>query len=67
MCELNVVMLRGKEREKIMESVARIVVEGDSIELTGILGERKTVLGSIKEISFSKGEALLLEVSTTPR
>ncbi|MDD3042154.1 MAG: CooT family nickel-binding protein [Methanosarcinaceae archaeon] len=62
MCELNVVMLRGEEREKIMESVARIVVEGDSIELTGILGDRKTVSGSIKEINFSTGLALILGV-----
>ncbi|AKB24818.1 hypothetical protein MSMTP_1349 [Methanosarcina sp. MTP4] len=60
MCELNVIMLRGEEREQVMESVAKIVVEGDSIELTGILGERMTVTGSIKEINFSSGEALLL-------
>lgn len=62
MCELNVVMLRGEEREKVMESVARIVVEGESIELTGILGDRKTVSGSIKEINFSTSEALILGV-----
>ncbi|HII02627.1 TPA: CooT family nickel-binding protein [Methanosarcinaceae archaeon] len=60
MCELNVIMLRGEEREQVMESVAKIVVEGDSIKLTGILGERMTVTGSIKEINFSSGEALLL-------
>ncbi len=61
MCDLNVIMLRGEERELIMESVAKIVVEGDSIELTGILGERMTVTGSIKEINISSNEALILE------
>lgn len=60
MCELNVVMLRGEEREQIMESVTRIVVDGNSIECTGIFGEIKTVLGSIKEINFTTGEALIL-------
>jgi uncharacterized protein len=60
MCELNVFLLRGDQREKVMDSVARILVEGDSIQLTGILGDQKTVEGSIKEVNFSRGEALIL-------
>ncbi|KKG15949.1 RNA-binding protein [Methanosarcina sp. 2.H.T.1A.6] len=60
MCELNVIMLRGENREKVMESVAKILVEGKSIQLTGILGDKMTVEGSIKEINFSRGEALIL-------
>ncbi|KKG11087.1 RNA-binding protein [Methanosarcina sp. 1.H.T.1A.1] len=60
MCELNVIMLRGENREKVMESVAKILVEGNSIQLTGILGDKMTVEGSIKEINFSRGEALIL-------
>ncbi|AYK13821.1 MAG: CooT family nickel-binding protein [Methanosarcina flavescens] len=60
MCELNVFLLRGDERERIMDSVAKIIVEGDSIELTGILGDKMTVGGSIKEINFSRGEAIIL-------
>ena len=44
MCELNVFLLRGDERERIMDSVAKIIVEG----------------GSIKEINFSRGEAIIL-------
>lgn len=60
MCEINVFLLRGDERERVMDSVAKIVVEGDSIELTGILGDRMTVGGSIKEINFSRGEAIIL-------
>ncbi|RPJ69086.1 MAG: CooT family nickel-binding protein, partial [Alphaproteobacteria bacterium] len=51
MCELNVVLLRGDVREKVMDSVAKILVEGNSIQLTGILGDRMTVEGSIKEIN----------------
>lgn len=60
MCELNVFLLRGDKRERIMDSVARILVEGDSIQLTGILGDQMTVEGSIKEVNFSRGEALIL-------
>jgi len=60
MCEINVFLLRGDNRERIMDSVAKILVEGNSIQLTGILGDKKTVEGSIKEINFSRGEALIL-------
>ncbi|MDD3317385.1 MAG: CooT family nickel-binding protein [Methanosarcina sp.] len=60
MCEINVFLIRGDNRERIMDSVAKILVEGDSIQLTGILGDKMTVGGSIKEINFSRGEALIL-------
>ena len=60
MCELNVFLLRGDERERIMDSVSRILVEGNSVQLTGILGDQMTVEGSVKEVNFSRGEALIL-------
>ncbi|MGB9939593.1 CooT family nickel-binding protein [Methanosarcina sp.] len=60
MCEINVFLLRGDERERIMDSVAKILVEGDSIQLTGILGDQMSVRGSVKEVNFSRGEALIL-------
>ena len=60
MCELNVILLRGNRRERVMDSVAKIVVEGNSIQLTGILGDKMTIEGSIKEVNISHGEALIL-------
>ncbi|MHC1754561.1 MAG: CooT family nickel-binding protein [Methanosarcina sp.] len=60
MCEINVILLRGENRERVMDSVAKILVEGNSIQLTGILGDRMTVEGSLKEVNFSRGEALIL-------
>lgn len=60
MCDLNVFLLHGDSREQVMDSVTRIVVDGDSIELTGILGEQKTVTGYIKEINISTTEALIV-------
>jgi predicted RNA-binding protein len=60
MCEINIILLSGENRERIMESVAKIQVEGDSIQLTGILGDKMTVEGLVKEINFSRGEAIIL-------
>ena len=60
MCELNAVLIRGDERELVMESVTKMVVDGDSVELVGIFGDRKTVSGSIKEVDFTKGETLII-------
>jgi predicted RNA-binding protein len=60
MCELNAVLVSGDERELVMESVIRMVVDGESIELTGIFGDRKIVSGSIKEVDFAKGETIIL-------
>jgi uncharacterized protein len=60
MCELNVILLRGNRRERVMDSVAKILVEGNSIQLTGILGDKMTLEGSIKEVNISRGEALIL-------
>jgi uncharacterized protein len=60
MCELNVILLQGNRRERIMDYVTKILVEGNSIQLTGILGDKMTLEGSIKEINISRGEALIL-------
>jgi predicted RNA-binding protein len=60
MCEINAILLRDDKRERIMDSVAKILVEGDSVQLTGILGDKMTVQGSIKEINFSRSEAVIV-------
>ena len=60
MCELNAILVNGDERKTVMESVTKMVVEGDSIQLYGLLGEKETIEGSIKEVDFSKGETIIL-------
>lgn len=60
MCELNAILVNGDERESIMDSVTKIVVNGDSIELYGILGDREVVSGTIKEVNLTKGETIIL-------
>lgn len=60
MCELDAVILKDNTRQLVMESVTKVIVEGDSIELIGILGDRAMLEGSIKIIDFSKGEIVIL-------
>ncbi|GEM_PF-236678 len=60
MCELDVILLKDSNRQLLMESVTKVLVDGDSIELIGILGDRTTLEGSIKLIDFSKGEIVIL-------
>ncbi|WP_135612360.1 CooT family nickel-binding protein [Methanococcoides sp. AM1] len=60
MCELNAIVINGNERELVMESVTKMVVDGDSIELTGIFGEKTIIFGAIKEVDFSKGETIII-------
>lgn len=60
MCELNAIVVNGNERELVMESVTKMVVDEDSIELTGIFGEKTIIFGTIKEVDFSKGETIII-------
>jgi predicted RNA-binding protein len=59
MCELKVILVDGDSREEVMESVTKLVVDGDSVTVYGIFGESTTVKGSVKEINFGTGEAIL--------
>lgn len=60
MCELDAIFLKDNTRQLIMESVTKVMVDGDSIELIGILGDRTNLKGAIKLIDFSKGEIVIL-------
>jgi predicted RNA-binding protein len=52
MCETNAYLLKDGEEELIMEDVVFVRPKDGKLELKDILGEEKTVLGSIKEIQF---------------
>jgi len=52
MCELNVFLLKGEEREKVMEGVVRITVQDDSVLLEGIFGESKKVQGRLTKVDI---------------
>ena len=52
MCELNVFLLKGEEREKVMEGVVKITVQDDSVLLEGIFGESKKVEGRLTKLDI---------------
>lgn len=52
MCELNVFLLKGEEREKVMEGVVKITVQDDSVLLEGIFGESKKVEGRLARVDI---------------
>ena len=52
MCELNVFLLKGEEREKVMEGVVKITVQDDSVLLEGIFGESKKVEGRLAQVDI---------------
>ncbi len=60
MCELKVILVEDDNRSTVMESVTKMVVEGDEVHLYGILGEKETVKGYVKMVDFGTGEALIV-------
>ncbi|MEZ5333922.1 MAG: CooT family nickel-binding protein [Methanolobus sp.] len=41
MCELKVILTDGETRNVVMESVTKMVVNGENVDLYGILGRGK--------------------------
>ena len=62
MCETNA-FLRSDGREDILlESVARIEVDGNTLKLVSIFGDRKSIEGKIVEINFQGGKAIIEKI-----
>jgi predicted RNA-binding protein len=45
----------------LMEDVVQVVVDGEAIKVTGILGETKDVKGRIAEINLMKNTIVILQ------
>lgn len=52
MCEANVYLVEGENKELIMEAVDTIEPEGDTIRLVSIFGDQKTVSAKIHSLSL---------------
>lgn len=52
MCELKVFVLKGEEREKVMDGVVRITVQDGSVLLEGIFGESMKVEGRLTKVDI---------------
>ena len=52
MCELKVFILKGEERDKVMDGVVRITVQDGSVLLEGIFGESMKVEGRLTKVDI---------------
>jgi len=59
MCELNAILIDGKDKTTLMEDVVRLAVDGNEITITGIFGDTMTLPGRILYVDMTKNEALI--------
>lgn len=59
MCESSVMLDINGKMETLMEDVIHILIKGDSIELIGLFGERKSIRGRISDIDMNKHEIVI--------
>ena len=59
MCELNAILIDGKDKTTLMEDVVRLAVDGNEITITGIFGDTMTLPGRILHVDMTKNEALI--------
>jgi predicted RNA-binding protein len=59
MCEINAFVRDGGREEMFFESVARIEVKGDTLDVTGIFGDKTQLKGRILEINFQGGKVVM--------
>ena len=52
MCESTAYLVKGKKRELLMKDVVKAFVEGESVTLTNIIGERTKVAGKLAEVNL---------------
>ena len=62
MCETNAFLRSGGREDILFESVARIEVEGNTLKLVSIFGDRKSIEGKIVEINFQGGKAIIEKI-----
>ena len=59
MCESNAYVEKDGGQDLLLENVGRLVFEGDTILLEGILGDQVRIRGSVKEIDFMSHRIVL--------
>jgi predicted RNA-binding protein len=60
MCELSVYAVDGDKREKLMESVVRLISRNGKVLMEGILGDSMEVEGRLSEVDIIAQEATIL-------
>ncbi|MFQ6050813.1 MAG: CooT family nickel-binding protein [Candidatus Hydrothermarchaeota archaeon] len=59
MCESKVILKKGDKTEIIMDEALKLEIKGDRVEISGILGEKKSVEAKIAKIDLEKHEIIL--------
>ncbi len=63
MCEATAFkVLSDTSEEKIMESVTKVQIEGDRILIDDLFGDRKEIIGVIREINLVKNRIDIISV-----
>ena len=60
MCEVTVYTLKGGVRQKVMESVVRLMVHDGKVILEGIFGDSMEVEGRISEVNIMSQSATII-------
>ena len=45
--------------EPIFEEIAHVVIDGNQLELESLFGERKVLMGTVREIDFMKSRVVI--------
>ncbi|MFQ5800155.1 MAG: CooT family nickel-binding protein [Candidatus Hydrothermarchaeales archaeon] len=59
MCESSVFKIKKDGKEKLMDNVTLITVDGNKVNLSGMFGEQKTVEGRILKIDSERHEVYI--------
>ena len=66
MCQMNVLLERDGEQEKVMEDVTRLEVTADGVVVSSLFADRKLVSGArVHTIDFMDNTVTLTAVRTT--
>jgi len=61
MCELTVYIMKNGVRDKVMESVVRLMVHDGKVILEGIFGDSMEVGGRISEVNILSQSATIID------
>jgi len=59
MCQTNAFAVKGEKEEMLLEAVSRVEVDGGTLKMRSIFGDRLEVEGRIVEINFQAGKMMI--------
>ncbi len=59
MCETAVFTVKGGGRKQVMDNVSLLVVDGEEVTLSGLLGDTKRARGRITRVDLENHEILI--------